>query len=390
MAIVPRWYWGCIVAPLVGTRVWLVGAALLGVRLLPSDPGYLAQWCVADSAYPGSPLRFDWLDLFARWDGCWYMDIALNGYSYQPGHPSNVMFAPLLPALMRAGTWLLGSSDPERLAQVGLAIANVSLLVALAYQFALLRAELGALAAGRAVLYLLVFPTSVFLSALYPHALFLALGAAALYHARRGQWWLVAILSACLALTRIYGGLIALPLAWEYVAQNRRRAERWSDWGALRIMIGPLTASGWTLYLWTVTGGPEGLAETARTWNRSPVAPWDIASHMQTLSATLAWVSVDPGPLVDGAAAAAFVGLTLAAWKWISPTLALFGTVLLAAVLSTSQLLSVSRYVLEIMPAFAVLGLLGQRRWFNMLYLTVAGTLCTMRTIGFALGYWVA
>ncbi len=74
--------------------------------------------------------------------------------------------------------------------------------------------------AARAVLYLLVFPTTLFLSAVYAESLFLALTVAAFYHARRGQWWIAGALGGLAALARPHGVLLALPLAVEYLAQR--------------------------------------------------------------------------------------------------------------------------------------------------------------------------
>lgn len=51
---------------------------------------------------------------------------------------------------------------------------NLVLLVALAYLYMIVREEFDAPTARRTVLYALVFPSTLFVSAVYPHALFLA------------------------------------------------------------------------------------------------------------------------------------------------------------------------------------------------------------------------
>src|SRR5439155_19677327 len=83
----------------------------------------------------------------------------------------------------------------------------------------------GAAAGTRAALYLLVFPTSVFLAVVYPESLLIALSIGAVYHARRGQWLPAAPLGALAALTRPFiGAAVALPLAIEAYRRSGPRA----------------------------------------------------------------------------------------------------------------------------------------------------------------------
>src|SRR5207237_105576 len=119
--------------------------------------------------------------------------VARDGYSYQPGLQSNVNFSPLYPLLVRlAGS--IGGGDAALLA-AGLLVSNLALVVALGYLVALTRRELDAPTATRTALYLLAFPSSLFLSLLYPESLFLALGVAATFHSRQRRWWLAGLLA---------------------------------------------------------------------------------------------------------------------------------------------------------------------------------------------------
>lgn len=89
--------------PVVGR--YAVVAAALGIVALLSH-AYLSPGPV-DSG-PGG--RAD-LWAFSNWDAGWYFDIAERGYNYSgPDRQSSVAYFPAYPALMRAGSWLVG--DP--------------------------------------------------------------------------------------------------------------------------------------------------------------------------------------------------------------------------------------------------------------------------------------
>ena len=89
--------------------------------------------------------------------------------------------SPLYPALIATVLALIGrSTDIGAATFVGFVISNVALAVALAYVFALVARDMGVSTARRAVFYVLIFPTTLFLSAVYAEALFLATGVASL------------------------------------------------------------------------------------------------------------------------------------------------------------------------------------------------------------------
>src|SRR5205814_6516237 len=92
-----------------------------------------------------------------------------------------------------------GSSDAYLLA--GVLISNLALLVALVYLTSLAGIAHEAAAGTRAALYLLVFPTSVFLAVVYPESLLIALSIGAVFHARRVEWLPAAVLCVPAALT---------------------------------------------------------------------------------------------------------------------------------------------------------------------------------------------
>ena len=158
-------------------------------------------------------------DVWARWDSVWFLRIAEHGYVL-PSH-FDTAFYPLYPAAIAA----LGHVLAGHYLLAGLLISLIASLGAFLLLHGLAEKRLGADTAGRAVLYLAVFPMSLFLIAIYSESLFLLLAIAAFVLAERNHWfpdWTVAGLAL---LTRI-AGVALLPalllIAWR--APDRRRA----------------------------------------------------------------------------------------------------------------------------------------------------------------------
>src|SRR4051812_47826642 len=171
---------------------------------------------VADRVSPGT---YAFVNMLSRWDAGWYYGIATAGYQFVPGQQSNLAFFPAYPLLIRAAHSLIASPEAVWWFLSGILVSNVALFVALIYLYLLTRLEFDEEAARRAVIYLLLFPTTLFLSAVYADSLLIALTIGSFFHARRGQWWLAGILAVGATLTRPPGILILIALTVEYAAQ---------------------------------------------------------------------------------------------------------------------------------------------------------------------------
>ena len=204
----PEWQLGGLL--LAVTRVALLVAGFVGIALTGEDVRRL-------HLAPDQP----WLQLWAQWDSEHYINIALKGYTYAPF--VTAPFSPLYPALIATVLALIGrSTDIGAATFVGFVISNVALAVALAYVFALVARDMGVSTARRAVFYVLIFPTTLFLSAVYAEALFLATGVASLYHARKGEWYQAGFAGFLAALTRPYGFPLLCPSPSSCGANERR------------------------------------------------------------------------------------------------------------------------------------------------------------------------
>ncbi len=322
-----------------------------------------------------------WLNALSRWDGEAYLSIARDGYSFEPGTRSNVAFAPLLPMLMRGLAALAGRADNESLLLAGLVVANTALLVALAYLVALGRSELDEASSRRAALYLLLFPTTVFLSALYAESLFLALALAAVFEARHGHWWRAGILGALGALARPFGVLILIPLLFEQIEQHRRGSRVGVQ--ALALGLAPVAFLAWQLHLYRLTGDPLAFLAAQEAYRRAPNTPW--AGFLDLFDP-----AVYGNPWLVLFILAAATALVVASWRVLPRSLAAYGSAMLLATASSGTLVSFPRYALALFPMFLVLGALGRYPAVHIPYVLLATVSATLLTAMFAAWYWVA
>jgi hypothetical protein len=107
----------------------------------------------------------------------------------------------LLLILMRVLGRLLGSSDDAHLI-AGIVISNLSLLIAIGFIHAITCEIFSILTDRRAVWYVLICPATLYLSAVYPMSLMLAIGSAAIYFARRDKWELASAIAMLAPLAR--------------------------------------------------------------------------------------------------------------------------------------------------------------------------------------------
>ena len=191
-----------------------------------------------------SPHDVGWaVDLWGRWDGGWFLGIATHGY-VDP-HQTTAFF-PLYPGAMRILGTVLGGHD----LLAGVLVSLIAAAVAFVLLHQLATEILGTDAANRSVLSLALFPTALFLGAVYSESLYLALSIATFLLARRGHWARAGLLAGCCLLTRS-AGIAVLPalalLAWR--SPNPRTA-------LVRSAIALPVAALWPLWQWVRYGDP--------------------------------------------------------------------------------------------------------------------------------------
>jgi hypothetical protein len=323
-------------------------------------------------------------DIWARWDSVFFVRIAEHGYD-----STSAAFYPLYPALVAA----LGRVFFGHYVIAGIVVS----LAAAAGSFLLLHRiaeeRLGAGGAQRTVLYLAIFPTALFLQAVYSESLYLLLVLAAFVLAERGRFGAAGLVVGLAILTRVTG-VALLPalavLAWR--ARDRRQA-----FAGLALAV-PVAAA-YPLLLWQQVGDPWAFWNAQDRWHRhlSVAGPlggiWAALTHWTPAHADFQHaIAVNAESLI---ALAVFVPLTIVAWRRFGAPYGLFAALSLALPLSYPSsrwpLLSLPRFGLVIFPLFLALAALtaGRPRAHTAL-VACSSLLLGIAVVQWALWQWVA
>jgi 4-amino-4-deoxy-L-arabinose transferase-like glycosyltransferase len=345
------------------------------------------------------------LDALARWDTGWLLGIADKGYSLDPNASA---FFPLYSAIVGVlGRILLRNF---LLAAVIVSLAACAGSFLLLYRLAV--RLIGVEAAGRSVLYLAVFPTTLFLGVAYTESLFLVLTLAAFLFAERRQWTAAGVVSGLAILTRSSGValLFALPLlAWK--SSDRRRALAGL---ATALPIGAL----YPLYLWIREGGPFVFMTAQRDgWGRRVGEPGPVTGIGRGLSAGFQgvrqliagpdssrrywnWASDTTVPraallsVFFAVALIVFAWLSVVAWRRLGAAYGVFSVVSLLIPLSAPTgrwpLLSLPRFGVTIFPFFLALALVGGRRSTHSAIVWISATLAFVVISQWASFYFIS
>jgi hypothetical protein len=343
-------------------------------------------------------------DVWARWDSVWFLRIAEHGYGAADG--VTAAFYPLYPALVGlVGRILLG-----HYVLAGIIVSLAASFAAFLLLHDLAETKLGAEGARRTVLYLAVFPMTLFLQAVYSEGLFLLLTIGAFVLAERRRFAPAGLVAGLALLTRPVGVALlpALALvAWRSPQRGRALAS---------LATAPLLFCAYPLFLWAERGDPFAFARAQDIWTRhvSYAGPlgglWDglragwagirqLASGSPTTSY---WPAVEGTDPMRVAAVnlealgflALFVALTVVAWRRLGAPYGLFAALSLAIPLSVPSerwpLLSLPRFGLVVFPFFLALAVLGGRPRAHIAILSISSILLGVAIVRWSLWQWVA
>jgi len=331
------------------------------------------------------------VEYWNHWDTGQFTGIAQGGYNVA----WRAAFFPLYPMLEAVLTPIF--HEPY---YAGLFISNLATLGLFIVLYRLVYEEFDAEQAGRAVLYLAVFPTAFFLSAAYNESLFLLFAVSSFYCIRRGNWWLAGVCGLLASLTRSAGIFLVVPFCYEYVRQHdfNLRKVRFDVVGGVLI---PAGLGLFALYCYYKFHDLLAFSHAQADWDRQLTAPWQGFIDAFTVISKHELLTFDSIHNVIDVSAGLFMLVILvlgfvSPWKFDRDRLVygLYGGVFYLCLIlfpsaSEFPFQSLSRLVIELFPAFIVLAAMGKRPTFNLYYLTISVSLLAFMLLQFLMGRWI-
>jgi hypothetical protein len=391
---IPGWFARDVIIPFFITRVALLLVARLGFSLVSLSITFPSAWEIgADDNWHAvvnhiSATTHPWVNMLSRWDAGWYAEIARHGYRYEPGMPSNAAFFPLYPLLIRIthGLFFLPETDYWWLL-TGIVLSNIALLIALGYFRSLLAIDFDQEAVSRAIIYLLIFPTTFFFSSVYSESLFLALTVGAFYYARKNRWLTACILTALGTLTRSQGIIVLLPLLIEYLAQRNFRLQQVS-WNATAFALIPAALFAFVLFFKMNFGSWTIIFDLQNAWGRRLMWPWHPVGWLFRHAPAL---SPEHHDKLDFSFLLLLLGAAIFALRQLrlSYTVYLWTAVLFFS--CWGMYVSIPRFDIVIFPLFTVFALAGTRsRAFHLTYCILSSALAALFIVMHSQWNWVA
>ncbi len=181
---------------------------------------------------------------FANFDGTHYLAIAGMGY-----REFEQAFFPLYPLLIRVVALALNINYLV----AGLIISNVAFFFGLIFIFLFLTKLLEKNDLLWFFLFLILFPTSFFFSAVYTEGLFFFLIVGALYFLQEKKYWFLALFAFLASATRVIGIFLVVPIIFSFWFGKTKKL----SFKKLLVLVSPLSGLlAYSFYLFKTTGDP--------------------------------------------------------------------------------------------------------------------------------------
>lgn len=337
---------------------------------------YATSWIMGPWDAPLRSIEDQW----DHWDARWYREIAEKGYV-----PPNTGFFPVLPLVMRVAGPVLGGPIYASL------IVNLIAGTVAAVLLRRVAAHWG-FDGKWAVIALATAPTTVFLSAPYTEAIFLACALGAWLGALSGRYWVMAVLASLAALTRVNGFFLIVALV---VLLVTRRV----PWRVYAWLLVPLGAVGLLLtYMHSIRGNWfEWKVAQEENWNRDFVGPVSAFEKSWTAAVRsgsdpdFTWFSYNEMFMarLEILAAVVFVAAVIGLVVWRRWPEAVYTGLTAAALLTTTNYASLPRYLLVAWPVILIAGwLLARSSLVRWAWAAIIAPLAVLLVVGFSYGNW--
>jgi hypothetical protein len=374
VALVLIWRIALVLVPIFGAD--MAGTRECCPEVLPKPIG---SW--SDAAF----------NTWYRWDAIWYGSIARDGYQYLGDREaSNVAFFPGFPLLngviSRVTTLPVEVSGPI--------VSTLLTLIAcwLLYRLTLRETNDGD-TAQRSIMYLLAFPAAYYLALGFSEALYTVAVLSAFTLARQGKWGWSGLAAFVAGLTRLHGALLIVPLAYEYLRQQRWQWRSIFSLRAVGTLGAPLGVLAFFGYLGVQFGNPLAYFDVQTLFLKGIRAEAFPTFPGTTLANSL-YGLLNNTPSTESIAVVGalllLLFLTLETWARLPRVYGIYMLTVVLFSLTSGDLISLPRFVVPMFPGFMALGLIGRRPLLDRLILIVCLILQGVLALLFVKGYWIA
>jgi Mannosyltransferase (PIG-V) len=339
----------------VATRVTVLVVGLLAVYTIgfPERPDFR----VSDN---------EAMNLPARWDAGWYLNIAYGGYRWNPNREErhqNIAFFPGYPlAIYVVGRFFGGSLIAHVTAAV--VLSHAAFLWALGYLYRFSRSLGGDVHRARdAILLIASYPFAVFYGAIYTESLFLLGSVGAIYEFNARRWGRVAAWGLMVGVTRPNGFMLALTLAVLGLVQGiwtRRENSTHSRIAALAAVISPLLGVVlFSIYIGALTGNPLQWSAQHAAWGRTftGTTPFVRSAEAAAEHGFEHYARSSPFELMNGVAAAFAIVATIPVGLRLGIPYAVFILSNIVPPLLVGGFISIGRVTATMFPIFVWLAI---------------------------------
>lgn len=323
------------------------------------------------------------LDSFFRWDGGWYKRIIEKGY-YIEGSQSNVTFFPLYPYLCRYIGYITGNFY-----SAGLIISNLSAYGGLFFIFRIAEGLLDREKATRALILILVFPSSFFLSVFYTEGLFLFVTSASIYFFLKHSYTYSGLFGLFATMTRASGillfAVLGLVLFIRCVKQEQTFNRRML--GLLLIPVGLLIFMAMLQYQ---VDDALAFVRYQSGWGRKSMFPlYTLLRGVASIDYSFPRDSQNMIKLLDLSTALGFLAVSLAMIRRYPMVLWSFTLASVLLPLLSGSLMSTTRFCGVIFPAFIYLADVSENRYVDKFLIYGFSMLLALSHLRFMNWFWM-
>ncbi|MBW6440551.1 hypothetical protein K0B03_00790 [Patescibacteria group bacterium] len=360
-------------------RISLFFIAWISIFFITKNSAYRSAWLFDIENY-------NLINIWYRWDSAHYDFIATHGYEWV----NSVVFFPLYPFLMRIFSYFIPFEYPTMIA--GFLISNFAIIIALFYFYKLIKLDYSDQISRRALLYLLIFPMSIFFASIYTESLFLMLTLASFYYVRKNNYKASAMAVFLACLTRFAGIFVFIAILVEYLYQNNYRIKALRAKNAFYIYLSSLGLISYMFFLNLKYQNPFLFISAQSHWGRNFVPIWNVLFDSiiyifinLNMFFTLAYFN----NLIELAYFIIFAIISVYVWGKMRKSYAIYMIISIVIPLLSGSVASLNRYVLVLFPAFIILAIIGQNKLHHVIISITFTIFLIYHTIMFANLYWV-